>query len=390
VYDDGATTSSDGTGKPRGMKKATREQIKQHNQQLVLKSLYHHAADNRAALAQETGLTKPTISSIVTELMEAGLVIEGDRGTSSTNGGKRPRLLHFVPTARQIIAVTVTREQVLGCLAYLDGTVVARHHIAVPDGNAVLPPLHGVIDALHAQTDAPLLCLSVGVPGVVDNAAGVVVSSPSLGWKNAPLAEQLSGRYELPTFIGNNTEFATRAQALTRDETRSLVTLLISDTVEIGSTIDGATYQHGADITVLHTPGGPVAMLEWANVKARATVLAAAQANSVLPNPPPTYLHIRRALLQHDPAAHLLLDEISETLAAVYAWVYGLMRPTEIALAGQMSLLGPQLLDAVRDKLYTLVPGGTVQGVRLMLAPDDDLTLQGAVANALHKELAIL
>jgi predicted NBD/HSP70 family sugar kinase len=377
------------------MKKATRKQIKQHNQRLVLKSLYDSTADSRAALAQETGLTKPTVSTIVTELIEAGFVSEGDHGESTTSGGKRPRLLHFVPAARHIIAVTLTREAALGSLTHLDGTVIARHHIAIsPGADAVETALYGVVDALQAQQDAPLLCLAVGVPGVVEPATGHVVVSPSLGWEDVALGPSLAARYAVPVYIGNNTEFATRALVMRQGERRSLVTMFISDTIEVGSTIDGVTYQHGADVTVLQVPTGAVAQLEWDAVQARLATLHADFPGSVLNTPPDdgplTYLHIRAALRQDDPAAHALLAEIAETLAHVYGWIYALMRPSEIALAGQMSLLGPRLVDAVRERLYQRVPGAPVRAVRLTLAADDDLTLQGAVAHALHQELAVL
>ena len=49
------------------MEKATRKHVKRHNRQLVMRAIYEAKADNRAALAQETGLTKPTVSNIVSD-----------------------------------------------------------------------------------------------------------------------------------------------------------------------------------------------------------------------------------------------------------------------------------------------------------------------------------
>ena len=66
--------------------KATREQIRQHNRQLLLRAVYTGLADNRAALAVETGLAKPTVSDLIGELIAEGLLVESGRGESS--GGK--------------------------------------------------------------------------------------------------------------------------------------------------------------------------------------------------------------------------------------------------------------------------------------------------------------
>lgn len=371
------------------MQKATRKQIKRHNQQLVLRALYAELADNRAALAQKTGLTKPTISNIVSELMAQGLVKEGGRGVSTASGGKRPRLLYFVPTARQLIAVTINSEQILGCLAYLDGSVVARHHLEVDEGDDIQQLLQQVINALIAQEDAPLLCVSVGVPGVVDDVTDYITSS-ALGWHDVSLVAQLHEAYDLPIIVGNNTEFATRVRAIQLDVPDVLVTVLVSDMIEVGMTIDGETYQHGADINRLTTTAGDLKQLEWRNVHQRVQELRQIHPDSRLPAEYLNYPFIRRALLQDDAAALQLLDELSSRLAHLYAWVIALARPTEITLAGHISLLGAPLIEAIYDRLLQLLPAISVNRVHLTLVRDDDLALQGAITTALSQELGIL
>src|SRR5690606_9521223 len=107
--------------------KATHEQLREHNLHLLLRAVYSGVANNRAALAQHTGLAKPTVSELVSELIRLGLLAEGGHGQSGESGGKRPRLLEFVPTARQVIGVSVDSYQVSGVLANLDGALVARH-----------------------------------------------------------------------------------------------------------------------------------------------------------------------------------------------------------------------------------------------------------------------
>ena len=79
-------------------------------------------------------------------------------------------------------------------------------------GDEALVLLTEVINGLIAQLDAPLLCIGVGVPGVVDNEAGIVRQSEYLGWYDLPLVEILSDHYDVPIYIGNNSELTAIAQ----------------------------------------------------------------------------------------------------------------------------------------------------------------------------------
>ncbi|MEP7293221.1 MAG: helix-turn-helix domain-containing protein, partial [Chloroflexota bacterium] len=164
--------------------KATREQIRQHNRQLLLRAVYTGLADNRAALAAETGLAKPTVSDLIGELLEDGLLVESGRGESTDSGGKRPTLIKFVPNARQVIGVSLDNGRVFAVLSNLAGQVIAQHYDELENaqGEEAAAMLTDVINGLVAQLDAPLLCIGVGVPGVVDVSNGVIADSQPLGW----------------------------------------------------------------------------------------------------------------------------------------------------------------------------------------------------------------
>src|SRR5688500_14922437 len=131
--------------------KATKSQVRLHNRQLVLRAVYNGLASNRAALAQETGLTKPTISDLVAELMEEGLLVEEGLGESSTIGGKRPILLRFVPDARQVIGVSINGTLIRGMLTNLDGRIIAEHYTEIPQHEDLSQVLIETINGLVAQ-----------------------------------------------------------------------------------------------------------------------------------------------------------------------------------------------------------------------------------------------
>lgn len=381
--------------------KATRKQLKRHNLQLLLRAVYSGQADSRAALAQETGLAKPTVSELVGELMDMGLLAEDGRGLSTESGGKRPRLLRFVPDSRQVIGIAVDTYRVLGVLANLDGQTVALHYAEMngAQGDDAIDLIKAVINGLMAQLDSPLLCIGVGVPGVVHNAAGIVQSSPHLGWHHVALADALTAHYDVPTHVGNNTELAAMAQFTFGggdDQSRNLVTVLINRNIEIGMALHGAVYHHGSDIGCLTiTPNNsPMQRLEdllgWNAVCERAVELVKQMPQSQLPIDNLTYLDIRYGANHGDPAAIALMDELAGHLAHVFAWAIALLRPDHIALAGMITDAGDRLLEGAVHNAADLLQPEIVSGVTFSLADSSNLSTIGAVANALQKELGIV
>lgn len=376
--------------------KATREQIRQHNRQLLLRAVYTGLADNRAALAAETGLAKPTVSDLIGELIGEGLLVESGRGESTEIGGKRPTLIKFVPNARQVIGVSLDNGRAFGVLSNLAGQVVAQHYdeLGSAQGDEAAEVLTDVINGLVAQLDAPLLCIGVGVPGVVDAAAGVIADSPPLGWTNYPLVERLTRHYNVPVYTGSSAELSALAQYAfgldSDDDSTRLVTVLVTNSVEVGMTLEGTGYHQGGDISALSEGGNARLdeLLGWSAVQKRAAALRTA--DSLLPHSGLTYMHIHFAAVNGDAAACQLCDELSTHLARIMAWIVGLLRPDHVSLAGPIVNLGEGFLRDVVAKTETLLWAKVVAPVDFSLAYSGNLSAIGAAALALHRELDIL
>lgn len=383
--------------------KATHEQLKRHNWQLVLRAIFRGEASSRAALAQLTDLAKPTVSDIVTELMAYGYVMESGPGVSTDIGGKRPTLLRFVPDARQIIGVSVERDHAVGVLTDLAGIVIAEHHIHAHDYPAPASPLDLIRDVttgLMAQLDAPLLCIAIGIPGVVDTRAGVVRSSEALGWYDYPLARSLSLVYDCPIYVGSKTELVALAQfafdGSLRPEVRHLVTVVVDQTIEIGIAIDGAAYHNGSDISSLRPYGDRSSarldqLLHWDHVRQLAASAQADHPGSRLAAQPLDYLSIAYAAEMADPAANAVIAALAQPLALIIAWVIGLIAPDHIALAGPISDLGDPLLKLLHTRLDEILLPAVSQSVSLSLSTAGGaMAARGAVAYSLRQELGIV
>lgn len=375
-------------------RKATHQGVKSHNRRLVLRSIFSGEATNRAALANHTGLTKPTISDIVSELMADGFLAEHGHGESTESGGKRPRLLHFKHDARQIIGMSINANRAYGVLTDLNGKVIASHkaHLYGAQGDAAVSILCEVINGLIAQLDAPLLCISVGAPGIVYTKSGVVKSAPLLDWQHFPLAEHLSERYDMPVCVGNNTELATRALMMdnANENARNLVMILINSSVEIGMVFNnGKAYHHSGDLGLLRVlpADNPLsAYLGWDFVAQRIIALQQTGLATSLPESP-DYLDIRYGYQHGDRLCQQLYEELAGHIAQIFAWITGIVRPDHIALAGDVVELGDEIIHLATQQTADWLPPDLVDAVTYSLASDALLSVTGAVAHGLDREL---
>ncbi len=376
---------------------SSRNRSKHHNRLLILQHVHARTADNRAALAQATGLTRPTVGDIVSSLLDEGLLIESGRGSSTESGGKRPRLLEFLPTARQVIGVSVGSDRIIGTLTDLNAEPFVHHELPLKPHDATDPLLlmESVINGLVAQLKAELLCIGISTRGVVDSSNGIVQLASRFGWRQLHMAEHFEDIYGVPVYVGNDTELATRARLANHapDDVRNIVTLIIEDRIEVGFTIGGRAYHHSGDLGQLR----PISedTRAWIDLLGRATLQE--RANKLRPDYPAStlpekwsFLDLRYGYTQGDALCMALTDELSKNLAHVFAWVIGLLRPDQIVLGGTVADCGKPLLELAEAHTRQLLPHDLVDNVLFSLETDKTLSLNGAIVLALQNELGIL
>ena len=164
---------------------------------------------SRIELATNSGLTPPTITQVVRELIAHGLVVEVGRGAST--GGKRPTLLQLNPNAKYAVGVLFERNICVIVVVDLAGRQVARTSFP---GTALLPPEKAL--PLVASRVAALLetagvdrdrVLGVGLAsyGPQDRQSGVLLThQPTDEWFGYPIAPRLSEVLELPVLLDND------------------------------------------------------------------------------------------------------------------------------------------------------------------------------------------
>lgn len=226
--------------------------IKSHNLRAVLKTFLHERSVSRVRLARLTGLSNTTITNLVAELLEQGIVVAEDRGPTQNNGVGRPRTpLRLVPSARYAVGVHIgvgnIRVAVADLFGQLQNCLVISHASHDPAGD-VLERVAQLIDQAIIDAGvnrARLVGIGVGASGLVDPQSGLNILAPNLGWRNLPIGATLSRQLNLPVFVDNNVRAMALAEAMfgAARHIQSLAFVYARSGVGAGFVVEGRVYR---------------------------------------------------------------------------------------------------------------------------------------------------
>ncbi|WP_119673171.1 ROK family protein [Deinococcus sp. RM] len=175
--------------------------LKHLNRARVLHLLRTHPGLSRAELAAHSGLTKVTVGSLVTTLLDSGWLSEGHTRPGAT--GRPGRELHLGETRHVLLGAEIG---VLGARAVattLRGSVLARAETRTPTTtpHAATQTITQLCQHLlrdPATQGRELLGLGVALPGPVSPDGTRVLYAPNLGWDDVPFLDLLRAAPDLP------------------------------------------------------------------------------------------------------------------------------------------------------------------------------------------------
>ena len=393
------------------LQKATQQQTRLYNSQLVLKTIYDRAPLSRADVARLTHLTRTTVSDVVAELLEKGLVEEIGHGPSG--GGRSPILLSVVRDARRLITIDLGNDEFRGAMVNLRGELRQTISRPIPSGggDAALALVYELIDGLVAVAERPLLGIGIGTPGLVDTTSGRVVRAVNLEWRDLPLGSLLQERYQLPVYVANDSQLTALALYMFGGgpDTTSLVAIKVGHGVGAGIILNGRLFQgdgfgageighvvvadHGrlcrcGNAGCLETVVNDDAIRERAlaaGLDAQSTGEGSAAESSAC-----TIALIRRALAAGDPCARQIVAEIGRYLGIGIAYLIGTLNIRRVVVVGSLTEVGAPLLEAIRREAVCRALPTLAQQTAIEFAPSDpDIVLLGASALLLTRELGL-
>ncbi|WP_210438284.1 ROK family protein [Nocardioides xinjiangensis] len=218
--------------------------VRRANLSLLLRSLREDGPRSRARLASDLGLNKATVSSLVGELLERGLVREGSAERGAV--GRPGTIVEIDGAGAYGLGAEINVHHVSTRAVDLAGVVVSERRTSVdtrglePDEviDRLVELLQGTLADLADLGGTPVSAV-VGVAGLVDHDRGTVPVAANLGWQDVALAGLLRSKLSDPGYrleVANEANLAAVAEATPGDPERRDI-LVLHGEVGIGGGI---------------------------------------------------------------------------------------------------------------------------------------------------------
>ncbi len=390
------------------MKKVDPAAMRQVNRSLLIDVLRAGAELSRSDVARRTTLAKPTVSAIVEQLIDEGIVREVGLGEATPTGGRRPRLLRYDARSEVFCGVQVGVTNTTVAIA--DGTgellSVRSARTAKRSPQRSVADIKRLVKAAieHAKVARrSVRAAAVIVPGLVERDTGTCVLAPNLGWRNVPLQDELTKALGLPVTVENTTRAAAMAEGRIGAAVGVDSYVWVYAGTGIGATavIDGKPFygHQGFSGEIGHCPvldDGPrcgcgrtgcletVASAEAVARQARAAIKAGKRTALSSAGQRVDAERVAAAAHDGDRLSISILASAGDHLGKGISYLLNVLNPQLVVVGGPLALAGDLLLDPIRDSVdHHALPQVEVDIVASVL--DGQAEVRGAVFLAMSQ-----
>ncbi|MEP1486842.1 MAG: ROK family transcriptional regulator [Algibacter sp.] len=391
--------------------------LQRANKKVVLKLIKHNDQISRSALTKESGLTPPTITRIVDELIYVDGLVES-LGVGDSSGGRPPVIVKFKNEKNYIIGIDLGGTYIRGCMVDLNANFISEIQVPTELDKGFTSIVDKVVKLIHKlqkrkEVDAKIWGVGIGVSGLVNSETGIIESSPDFVWSSIDLRKELEKHLDLPFFYDN----CSRLMALgelkmgIRENQRNFVVMNIGYRVGSGIVVEGnllkgflgfaGEFGHisvDTDSSVQCKCGmyGCLEALASGHRIANLGKQALASNNSELLKELSmgnenliTAELVANAAKKGDAVSIGIYDEVTEYLCKGIGTIANLLNPETIYIGGGVSLNEDLLFNLIENKKdkYLLPANNKIK--ILPCSHGDQATSIGAVSLVLEKILAL-
>ena len=378
------------------MQKSNQGESRQHNSRLVLNMIYHSGQISRVEIARCSGLTRTTVSQIVAEFIDSGLVFEA--GQAPSRGGKPATLLQVDANSHLLIGVDLAESQFCGALVNLRGEIVERSCLPseTARGEEAISLVYRLIEELLGQADQPVIGIGVGVPGLMNPANGTVRQAVNLNWRELPLGKLLQEHFQRPIYLANDCQVSALGEYTfgAAPSGQNLILIKAGRGVGAGIVINGQIfYGDGAGAGEIGhiqiQPNGETC--RCGNHGCLETVASTRALIQHSPAPINDFEDLLRAYQAGNPKVIALVEAAIKALSETAKHLASILNIRHIRLAGNLNRFGDKVLDPLQNSLQSGVLPALAGGT--LIEPStlgDDIVILGAASLVLKNELGLL
>ncbi len=363
--------------------------VRARHNAVLLRLLWAHGEISRAELARRTGLSRSTVSAIVSDILATGVVRETRPGSS--RGGRRPIMLGFEDNARTIVGLDIGASHVGGVLTNLRGQIIGRTDRLLwtrEDPQRALDEAIDVAKDLIRMHPAKPLGVGVAMPAPLDPSSRRPLATVMPAWGDIDVADAIERRLQQPVRLENDANLGALAEQWwgAGRQRGDLVFVKVATGIGAGLIIGGKIFSgvHGIAGELGHLsvdPNGPPCMCGVNGclnvVIGTQALLARARARlQHFPESPLAQATVDlQALIEaaraNDPLALEIIRFAGERLGDGLANLLNVLDPSTIVIGGELTEVGEPLLDPIRKKVMSRTLVASQVGARVVCSQID-------------------
>jgi N-acetylglucosamine repressor len=182
-----------------------KKKLLRHHRAVFLNLIRKRGPISRTDIYKTTKIRITTVTDVVKELIDNGIVIEV--GSAASTGGRKPVLLSINPAAGYIIGIDVRATVIRGVLTDLTSQILAQHQYTITNidtGESILEQtktsIRSLLDSIPDRQK--LLGIGLSVAAMIDSSKGEVAFSANIpGWGNLPLVKIIEQEFQVPVIL---------------------------------------------------------------------------------------------------------------------------------------------------------------------------------------------
>lgn len=344
----------------------TTRSTRARHRRLVLDLLRENGSLSQADIVRKTGLSRTTISTLVSELRATGVIVEAEPGRAgaSAQGGRPPTMIALDDSAGAAVGIDFGPGHVRVAVANLAHTVLSERYAEVNldrdpmaslDAAAVL-----VGEALEAAgvERSRVMGAGMGLPAPIDRARGVVASTAILsGWRLVRAADEMSARLDVPVELDNDANLGALAETAwgAAQGCAHVAYVKVASGIGCGLVVDGQLFRGAQGIAgeLGHTVVNESGLVCYCGRRGCLETVAGARAVTELVRRSHgdqlTLAGVVALAEDGDPSCQRALVDIAREIGIAAANVCNLFNPERMVIGGTLSLGGELVVRPIRE-----------------------------------------
>lgn len=172
----------------------------------IVQLLYLEGNKSIPDIGRATGMSIPTITRTINELIDEGLVL--DNGIGASIGGRRPNLYLLNPEARYVLGIDMGRFSTHISILNLNRQIISSDGVIVSElenDENIVEKIFKKAKELIANSGIDyrkLIGVGVAFPGLIDAKSGM--SQTYKNFSDRPLSRFFEDKFDLPVFVEND------------------------------------------------------------------------------------------------------------------------------------------------------------------------------------------